>query len=70
MFRMFGAAIGKGGRGAQTEIERGKFQEKTCEESLSEIAKIISTIHVSSFFCFVYNKKRKKKKLFVFIAYT
>jgi 20S proteasome subunit alpha 7 len=45
MFRMFGAAIGKGARGAQTEIERGKFQEKTCAESLAEIAKIISTIH-------------------------
>jgi 20S proteasome subunit alpha 7 len=45
MFRMFGAAIGKGARGAQTEIERGKFQEKTCSDSLVEIAKIISTIH-------------------------
>ena len=56
MFRMFGAAIGKGARGAQTEIERGKFQEKTCEESLAEIAKIISTIHVRVyyFFCFFF----------------
>ena len=45
MFRMFGAAIGKGARGAQTEIERGKFQDKTCAQALPEIAKIISMIH-------------------------
>ena len=45
MYRMIGAAIGKGARGAQTEIERGHFEEKTCAECLVDIAKIISTIH-------------------------
>ncbi len=44
-FRMFGAAIGKGARGAKTEIERGKFQEKTCAEALKDVAKIVGLIH-------------------------
>ena len=43
--RVFGGAIGKGSRGAQTEIERGKFLDMTCEEALNKVAKIVATVH-------------------------
>ena len=44
-FRFVGAAIGKGARGAKTEIERGDFANLTCEEALPRIAKIIGVVH-------------------------
>lgn len=38
--RYFGCAIGKGSRAAKTEIEKQKFGEKTCRESLGLLAKM------------------------------
>ncbi len=38
--RYKGAAIGKGARAAKTEIEKAKFEEKTCEDALGYVAKM------------------------------
>lgn len=45
MQRYLGCAIGKGQRGAKTEIEKLKFAEKTVEEALGLVAKILHTVH-------------------------
>jgi len=37
--RYYGCALGKGARAAKTEIEKHKFQEKTCAEALPLLAK-------------------------------
>ena len=46
--RYFGVAAGKGTRAAKTEIEKGRFMDKTCEEALPEIARVLHTVHDSS----------------------
>ncbi len=43
--RYFGAAVGKGARAAKTEIEKGKFGDKTVEEALGAVAKILLSVH-------------------------
>ncbi len=43
--RYFGTAIGKGARAAKTDIEKYKFQEKTVEEALGYVAKILVAVH-------------------------
>lgn len=46
--RYFGCASGKGTRSAKTEIEKGRFMDKTCEEALPEIARVLHTVHDAS----------------------
>ncbi len=43
-----GAAAGKGTRSAKTEIEKGRFMDKTCREALPEIARVLHTVHDTS----------------------
>lgn len=46
--RYFGYALGKGARAAKTEIEKLKFGERTVEESLGLVAKILLCVHDDS----------------------
>ncbi|CAL5221453.1 g3645 [Coccomyxa viridis] len=43
--RYFGTAIGKGRQGAKTEVERLKLGEITCEQGVTEVAKILHSAH-------------------------
>ena len=38
--RYFGTAIGKGRQGAKTEVERLKLGEISCEQGVTEVAKM------------------------------
>ncbi len=40
MQRYFGTAVGKGRQAAKTEIERLKLDEITCEQGVTELAKM------------------------------
>ena len=40
MQRYFGTAIGKGRQGAKTEVERLKLGEISCEQGVTEVAKM------------------------------
>mmetsp|Transcript_70390 Transcript_70390/g.142529 ORF Transcript_70390/g.142529 Transcript_70390/m.142529 type:complete len:269 (+) Transcript_70390:60-866(+) len=44
-YRYYGCALGKGARAAKTEIEKHKFQEKTCAEALPLLAKTLLITH-------------------------
>jgi 20S proteasome subunit alpha 7 len=43
--KYFGYAYGKGQRSAKTEIEKLKFQDRTVDESIGLVAKIIHSLH-------------------------
>jgi 20S proteasome subunit alpha 7 len=43
--RYFGAAAGKGARVARTEIEKGRFADKTVAEALPSVLKILHSVH-------------------------
>jgi len=43
--RYHGYALGKGARAAKTEIEKGRFGEKSVEEALNLVAKILVGVH-------------------------
>jgi 20S proteasome subunit alpha 7 len=43
--RYYGMALGKGARAAKTELEKLKFGERTVEESLGLVAKILLGVH-------------------------
>jgi hypothetical protein len=43
--RYFGVAFGKGARAAKTDIEKTKFAEKSVEESLGLVAKMLLALH-------------------------
>jgi len=43
--RYHGHALGKGARAAKTEIEKGGFADKTVEEALAGVAKILLKVH-------------------------
>lgn len=44
--RYFGTAIGKGRQGAKTEVERLKLGEITCEQGVTEIAKMCAVCSI------------------------
>jgi 20S proteasome subunit alpha 7 len=44
-YRYFGCAIGKNRNGAQTELEKIKYNQITCKDAVYEIARIIYALH-------------------------
>lgn len=45
MHKFYGAALGKNTRGAQTELEKIKFQDITCRQAVQEIANMVYKLH-------------------------
>jgi len=44
-YRYFGCSIGKHKMGANTELEKMKFDEMSCRNAITEVAKIIYKLH-------------------------